>query len=160
MWVKGPLLSGMYSRFYTGRRRIVRNVNIRWTVLYNWDYYAIQLNPSGKAWNISLNLWNVVQLHAPSFTNHVYFTPRDRPPLLKGHYLGWSSLKGSTVYGFMCLYIFLYIDKLLLNKRIFSCSWPRVEFLQHYSYPRWYICRLRHQQRLSFWCQLCRPLWH
>ena len=50
---------------------------------------GIQWNPSGKARNVSLKLQNLVHFHAPFFTNHVYFTPHDRPPVLKGHHLGW-----------------------------------------------------------------------
>ena len=49
----------------------------------------IQRNPSGKARNVSIKLQNLVHFHASFFTNHVYFTPHDRPPLLKGHHLGW-----------------------------------------------------------------------
>ena len=56
--------------------------------IYCTPYY-IQWNPSGKARNVSLKLQNLVHFHAPFFTNHVYFTPHDRPPLLKGHHLGW-----------------------------------------------------------------------
>ena len=36
-------------------------------------------NPSGKTGEVSLKLQNLVHFHAPFFTNHVYFTPRDRP---------------------------------------------------------------------------------
>ena len=57
-------------------------------------------NPSGKARNVSLKLQNLVHFCAPLSTNHVYFTPHDRPPLLKGHELGWPLLRGSTVYCF------------------------------------------------------------
>ena len=57
----------------------------------------IQWNPSGKAGNVSLKLQNLVHFHAPFFTNHAYFTPHDRPPLLKGHHLGWPLQRGSTV---------------------------------------------------------------
>ena len=49
----------------------------------------IQWNPAGKARNVSLKLQNLAHFCAPSFTNHVYFTPHDRPPLLKGHQFGW-----------------------------------------------------------------------
>ena len=49
----------------------------------------LQWNPSGKARKVSLKLQNLVNFNAPFFTNHVYFTPRDRPPLLKGHHFGW-----------------------------------------------------------------------
>ena len=49
----------------------------------------LQWNPSGKARNVSLKLQNLVHFHAPFFTNHVYFTPHDRPPLLKGHHFRW-----------------------------------------------------------------------
>ena len=48
----------------------------------------IQWNLSGKDRKVSLKLQNLVHFHAPFFTNHIYFTPRDRPPLLKGHHLG------------------------------------------------------------------------
>ena len=40
-------------------------------------------------WNVSLKLQNLDHFHAPLFTNHVYFTPHDRPPLFRGHHLGW-----------------------------------------------------------------------
>ena len=32
-------------------------------------------------WEVALKLHNLVHLHAPFFTNLVYFTPHDRPPL-------------------------------------------------------------------------------
>ena len=41
---------------------------------------------------------NLVNFHAPFFTNHVYFTPHDRPPLLKGHQSGVAFIGGSTVF--------------------------------------------------------------
>ena len=44
----------------------------------------IQWNPSGKPRNVSIKLQNLVHFHAPFFTNHVYFTSHDKPPLLKG----------------------------------------------------------------------------
>ena len=53
-------------------------------------------NPSGKAREVSIKLQNLVHFHAPFFTNHVYLTPHDRPPLLKGHHLGWPLYRGST----------------------------------------------------------------
>ena len=49
----------------------------------------IQWNPSGKARDVSLKLQSVVHFHAPFFTNHLYFNPHDRLPLLKGHHLMW-----------------------------------------------------------------------
>ena len=52
---------------------------------------------SGKARNVTLKFQNLVHFCAPFFTNHVYFTPHDRPPLLKGHHLGWPLKRGSTV---------------------------------------------------------------
>ena len=52
-------------------------------------YTCIQWNPSGKTMKVSLKLQNLVYFHAPFFTNHVYFTPHGRPPLLRGHHLGW-----------------------------------------------------------------------
>ena len=55
----------------------------------------IQWNPSGKARKVSLKLQNSV--HLQFLTNHVYFTPHDRQPLLKGHHLGWPLWRGSTV---------------------------------------------------------------
>ena len=58
----------------------------------------LQWNPSGKARNVTLKFQNSVHFHAPFFTNHVYFTPRDRPPLLKGHHHGWPLQRGSTVF--------------------------------------------------------------
>ena len=36
----------------------------------------------------TLKLQNLVHFHSPFFTNHVYFTPHDRPPLLKRHHFG------------------------------------------------------------------------
>ena len=45
--------------------------------------------PPGKARKVSLKLNNLVHFHAPFLTNHVYFTPHERPPPLKGHNLGW-----------------------------------------------------------------------
>ena len=57
----------------------------------------IQWNPSGKARKVSLKLQNSVHFQAQFFTNHVYFTPHDRQPLLKGHHLGWPLWRGSTV---------------------------------------------------------------
>ena len=76
-------------------------VEIRWSLispqmklsyLHNrifpcWQY-DVQWNPSEKARNVPLKLWNLVHFHAPFFTNHVYFTSHDRSPLLKGHYFG------------------------------------------------------------------------
>ena len=59
--------------------------------------FIIQWNPSGEARNVSLKLQNLVHFHAPFFTNHIYFTPHDRPPLLKGPHLEWPLLRGSTV---------------------------------------------------------------
>ena len=59
-------------------------------IWYDVLSYAIQWNSSGKARNVSLKLQNLVHFHAPFFTNHVYFTPHDRPPLLKGHHLEWG----------------------------------------------------------------------
>ena len=56
------------------------------------SFNEIQRNTSGKARKVSLKLQNSVHFHAPYFTNHVYFTPHDRPPLLKGHHLGWPLL--------------------------------------------------------------------
>ena len=44
-----------------------------------------------------INLRNSVHFHAPFFTNHVYFTPHHRPPLLKGHRHGWSLYRGSNI---------------------------------------------------------------
>ena len=60
---------------------------------------VIQYNPSGMAGNVLLNLCNSVHLHSPCFTNHVYFTPHDRPPLLNGHHLGRPLYRGSIVLG-------------------------------------------------------------
>ena len=60
-------------------------------------YFGIQWNPYGKARNVSLKLQNLIHIYAPFFTNHVYFTPHDRPPLLKGHHHGWPLQRGSTV---------------------------------------------------------------
>ena len=51
------------------------------------QYFASTVEPPGKARKVSLKLQNWVQ--APFFTNHIYFTPNERPPLLKGHNLGW-----------------------------------------------------------------------
>ena len=48
-----------------------------------WMDFQIQWNPSRKARVVSLKLQNLVHFHAPFFTNHVYFTPHDRPPLLE-----------------------------------------------------------------------------
>ena len=45
--------------------------------------------PPGKARKVSLKLKNLIHFHAPFFANHVYFTPHDRPPPLKGHHLVW-----------------------------------------------------------------------
>ena len=50
------------------------------------SHFVLQWNPSGKARNVSLKLRNLVHFHAQFFINHVYFTPHDRPPLLKGHF--------------------------------------------------------------------------
>ena len=65
-----------------------------WSIIYYslpWYNYSqnklIQWSSSGKARNVSLMLQNLVHFHAPFFTNHVYFPPHDRPPLLKGHHL-------------------------------------------------------------------------
>ena len=58
----------------------------------------LQWHPSGKARNASLKLQNLVHFHAPVFTNHVYFTPHDKPPPLKGHHLRWPNKRGSTVF--------------------------------------------------------------
>ena len=60
---------------------------------------VVQWNPSGEARNVSLKLQNLVHFHAPFFTNHIYFTPHDRPPLLKGPIL-------SGLYWGVPLYIF------------------------------------------------------
>ena len=79
---------------YTGF--IWRNIKI--CFLPQKMYVLLQCNPSGKARNVSLKLQNLVHFHAPLFTNHAYFTPHDRPPLLKGHHLGWPLQKGSTVF--------------------------------------------------------------
>ena len=50
---------------------------------------GLQWNPSRKARNVSGKLGNLVHFQSPFFTYHVYFTPHDRPPLLKDHHLGW-----------------------------------------------------------------------
>ena len=50
---------------------------------------AIQWNPSWKARNVSLKLQNSAYFHAPFFLNYIYIAPLDRPPLLKGHHLGY-----------------------------------------------------------------------
>ena len=42
----------------------------------------IQWNPSEKARKVSLKLQNWVHFQAQLFTNHVYFTPHDRQPLV------------------------------------------------------------------------------
>ena len=47
------------------------------------------VEPLWKDRKISLKLQNLVHFHAPFFINHVYFTLHDRPPLLKGHHIGW-----------------------------------------------------------------------
>ena len=54
-----------------------------------WILGIIQWNPAGRARDVSLKLRNVAHFRAPFFTNHVFITPHDRPPLLKGHLLGW-----------------------------------------------------------------------
>ena len=71
-----------------------------------WNFH-LQWNPSGKARNVSLKLQNLVHFHAPIFTNNVYFTPRYRPPLLKGHHLEWPLLRGSTVSRIMSELLFM-----------------------------------------------------
>ena len=55
------------------------------------------MGPFGKFRNVSLKLQNLVHFHGPFFANHAYFTPHDRPPLLKGHHLGWPLQRGSPV---------------------------------------------------------------
>ena len=40
---------------------------------------------------------NLAHFYVPFFTNHVYFTPHDRPLLLKGHHIGWPFKRGSAV---------------------------------------------------------------
>ena len=59
-----------------------------------WRYKtvkSVQWKPSEKARDVSLKLQTLVHFHPPLFTNYVYFTHYDRPPLLKSHYLGLHS---------------------------------------------------------------------
>ena len=72
----------------------------------------IQWNPSGKARNVSLKLQNLVHFHEPFFTNHVYFTPHDRPPLLKGHHVGWPLRWVAFIEGFHCIYMYCQISNI------------------------------------------------
>ena len=53
--------------------------------------------------NVSLKLRNLIHIQAPFFTNHVYFTPHDRPPLLKGHHFRWPLWRGFTVFNKYCV---------------------------------------------------------
>ena len=69
--------------------------------------FSIQWNPSGKARNVSLKLQNLVHFRAPFLTNHVYFTPHDRPPLLKGQHHGWPLSRGSTVFTNLDVFVWL-----------------------------------------------------
>ena len=52
-------------------------------------HWKLQWNPSEKTRKVSPYLQNLFHFYAPFFTKHIYFTPHDRPPLLKGHHLGW-----------------------------------------------------------------------
>ena len=54
----------------------------------DWNLIRNTVEPLWKVRNVTLRLQNLVHFRAPFFTNHVYFTPLDRPPLLKGH-IGW-----------------------------------------------------------------------
>ena len=47
----------------------------------NLDKKKIQWNPSGRARKFLLKSQNLVHFHASFFTNRVYFTPHNRPPL-------------------------------------------------------------------------------
>ena len=76
-------------------------------------YLYIQWNPSAKARNVLLKLQNLANFHAPFFTNHVYFTPHDRPPLLKGHHFGWPLFRGSTVYELFIAFVCFVVCSLL-----------------------------------------------
>ena len=79
---------GLYSlsgkRFY---RQISRS-------LEDTRMNVIQWKSSGEAREVSLKLQNLVHFHAPFFTNHVYFAPHDRPPLLKGRHFWVAFIEG------------------------------------------------------------------
>ena len=64
------------------------------------SFNEIQRNTSGNARRVSLKLQNSVHFHAPFLTNHVNFTPQDRPPLLKSHHLGWPLLSSNCMLYF------------------------------------------------------------
>ena len=55
------------------------------------------VEPIGKARNGSPKLQNWTYFPASLFTNHVYFTPHDKPLFLKGHHC-WPLQMGSTAY--------------------------------------------------------------
>ena len=83
--------------------------------LYLITVFGEQWNPSGKARNVWLKLRNLVHFRAPFFMNHLYFTPHDRPPLLKGHPPSWVAF----IEGFHCIWRLLsaYIT-ILINRLI------------------------------------------
>ena len=87
----------------------------------------VQWNPSGKARNVSLKLQNLVHFHAPFFTNHVYFTPHDRPPLLKGHPLGWPK-RVAFIEGFHCIWYVQPTNKTQIIKQQYIQSPMNVQF--------------------------------
>ena len=89
-----------YSTVYSGANQ--RKHQGSASLVFVWGNHRSPVNSTHK-WpvtrkNVSiwwhhhmsrLSLQNLVHFHAPFFTNDVYFTPHDRPPLLEGHHLGW-----------------------------------------------------------------------
>ena len=78
-----------------GNLKISRtSVDIDWSENKLWCIIKI---PKYDWFDPEITMLNLVNFRIPFFTNHVYFVPDVRPPLLKGHHLGRH------------IYIFIYI---------------------------------------------------
>ena len=59
--------------------------------------YIYAVEPLWKGQECLTKIAKFDHFHAPFFTNHVYFVPCHRSPLLKGHHHGWPLYRGSNI---------------------------------------------------------------
>ena len=99
---------------------------------------SITVEPFWKGQAVPLKLQNLVHFHTPFFTNHADFTLHDRPPLLKGHHLGWPLQKGSTVYQSRYLIYIVWLNSMKYSLKFHLASLygvPKGTKPLNYGYP-------------------------
>ena len=82
--IPGPVVRGYH------RSPVYSPSNRQWCVKRFHAMTSSYWNTMESLYKGQLKLQKIVHFRAPFLSNHVYFTPRGKAPLLKGHHLGWT----------------------------------------------------------------------